>query len=145
VLSEAPKDTTGLVLMQSTISLDLVMENPLVSYHVGGMGIWHQVIDVVGQRGCILLHSTTLVTIGERSTVEGGDRRGSWSGGGHEHQPVNLSENIDRSAHDHQVDMARVAVDGYRMVHWWLVTREGQSTSGSSEEWTRGSGHKRCW
>jgi hypothetical protein len=37
-LSEAPKDPTGVVPIQSTINLDLVSEYPFVSDHIGARG-----------------------------------------------------------------------------------------------------------
>jgi hypothetical protein len=43
VLNEALKDPTDIVLIQSTIGLELVMENLLASDHVGARGTWHQV------------------------------------------------------------------------------------------------------
>lgn len=56
--SEPLKDLTSLVLIQSTIGLEHVTENPFAVDHIGAWERQHQVLGVVGQQGCILLRST---------------------------------------------------------------------------------------
>jgi hypothetical protein len=64
----------GLVPMQGTISLELVMEDPLSVTTLVPKGTRHQVLGVVGHQGLIfLLHSTTPVAIGDRAMDRGWD------------------------------------------------------------------------
>jgi hypothetical protein len=67
-----------------------VAKKPLVGDHVG----WtrHQVPGVVGQQGCVLLHSATPVGVGEGG-ANGGDRGGIRRSVSRQDQPVNRAEN----------------------------------------------------
>jgi hypothetical protein len=63
------------------------------------------------------------VWVGESSANGGGDRGGvQWSGSriSCQDQPVDRSKNISGAPSHHWVDVPGVAVDGDRVVHWWL-------------------------
>jgi hypothetical protein len=78
---------------------------------------------VVGQEGLVLLHSASLVWVGESGTNGGGDRGGvRWSGSriSCQDQPVDRSKNAGGALGHHRVDVSGVAVDGDRVVHRWL-------------------------
>lgn len=78
LLSETPKNPSGLVPLQRAI--DLMSEDPLGGDNVTISGKRHQVPSVVGEKHLILLHSTSLVRISKCATdgirYRGDDRRG---------------------------------------------------------------------
>jgi hypothetical protein len=75
VLSESPKDPTGLVMIKGPVSTELVCEDPLVSDNVGALRSRNQLPGPIANQGFVLfLHSHTPIGIGKRSTSGGGDR-----------------------------------------------------------------------
>jgi hypothetical protein len=82
-LGEAPKDPTGLVVVEGAVRGQLVVKKPLAGDHVGAWWTRHQVPGVVGHEGrVLLLHSTTLMWVGEGSANGGGHRASvGWSAG----------------------------------------------------------------
>jgi hypothetical protein len=72
------------------------------------------------QQGRVLLHSVTLVGVGEGGANGGGDRgiiQRSGSRVGRHDQPVDRAKNVGCVARHHRVDVPGVAVDGNRGVH----------------------------
>jgi hypothetical protein len=79
---------------------------------------------VVGHEGrVLLLHSVSLVWVGESGMNRGGDRGGIRWSGSHiicQDQLVDSSKNASGVPGHHRVDVPGVTVDGDRVVHWWL-------------------------
>jgi hypothetical protein len=79
---------------------------------------------VVGQEGrVLLLHSVSLVWVGESGVNGGGDRGGvRWSGSriSCQDQPIDRSKNTSGALGHIRVDVPGVAVDGDRVVYRWL-------------------------
>jgi hypothetical protein len=79
---------------------------------------------VVGQEGrVLLLHSSSLVGVGESGVNRGGDRRGIWWGRSRissQDQPVDRSKNAGGAPGHHRVDVPEITVDGDWVVHRWL-------------------------
>ena len=79
-LSEAPKYLACFVALQSPVSIELMLENPLARDDVGSRGAKHKVPGVVLQQGIIFFHhSSSLIGIGKSTMV--GLRDGRQSGG----------------------------------------------------------------
>jgi hypothetical protein len=75
VLSETPKDPTGLVAIKGPISTEVVREDPLAGDNVGALRLRNQLVGPNAVQGSVLfLHSRTPMGIGKRSTSRGGDR-----------------------------------------------------------------------
>jgi hypothetical protein len=63
-----------LVPIKRTVSLKLVLEDPLAGDDVGPWRPWYQVPCLIGQQGLVLLlHSAPPVGVGEHATNRGGD------------------------------------------------------------------------
>jgi hypothetical protein len=75
-LSEAPKNPTGFVALEGAICLELVLEHPLASHHIGLRRPWNEIPSVVGKK-CreLLLHSCTPIGVGESNAVSPRDGR----------------------------------------------------------------------
>jgi hypothetical protein len=88
---------------------------------------------VVGQEGCVLLHSTTPMWVGEGS-ANGGGHWGSvgWSAGRSscQDQPIDGAENASGAPSHHRVDVPGVAVDGNRVVSGRLGANRRNVESG---------------
>jgi hypothetical protein len=79
VLSETPKDPTGLVAIKGPVSTELVCENPLAGDNVGALRSGNQLPGPIADQGSVLfLHSRTPTGIGKRSMSGGGDRGRCW-------------------------------------------------------------------
>jgi hypothetical protein len=75
VLSETPKDPTGLVAIKGPVSTELVCEDPLAGDNVGALRSGNQLSGPIVDQGSVLfLHSRTPMEISKRSTSRGGDR-----------------------------------------------------------------------
>jgi hypothetical protein len=120
-LVEAPKDPSGLVVVEGAVQGQFVAKEPLVGDHVGAWWTRHQVLGVVGQQGRILfLRSTTPMWVGEGGANGGGDRGGvrrSDSRISVQNQPVYGAKNAGDTLSHHRVDVPRVAVYDDRVVH----------------------------
>jgi hypothetical protein len=76
VLGEPLEVPTSLVSVQIIICLQVVLEDPLASHHIGPRWLWYQVPGAVGEQGLILLfYSTTPVGVNECAMDRGWDRR----------------------------------------------------------------------
>jgi hypothetical protein len=75
-LGEPPKDPTSIVPIQRTIRLEIVLEDPLVSHHIGPRGTWYQVRHFVGEQGLILLVGAIKGTVGLDMNRESKSSRG---------------------------------------------------------------------
>jgi hypothetical protein len=79
VLSETPKDPTGLIAIKGTISIELVCEDPLASDNVGALRTGNQLPGPIADQGAVLfLYSRTTMGIDKCSTSGGGDRGWCW-------------------------------------------------------------------
>jgi hypothetical protein len=79
VLSETPKDLTGLVAIKGPVSTELMREDPLVGDNVGALRSGNQLPGPIADQGSVLfLHSRTPIGIGKRSTIGGRDRGRCW-------------------------------------------------------------------
>jgi hypothetical protein len=111
-LGEAPKDPTDLVVVEGGIRSQLVAKEPIAGDHIGAWRTRHEVPGVVGQQGCVLLHSPTPLWISEGSVYGGGDRGGvRWSSGRISGQNPLVDGPKDC------VDVPGVAFNGDRVVH----------------------------
>jgi len=69
-LSEAPKYPARFVALQSSVSIELVLENPLASDEVGSRGVRHKIPGVVLQQGIMFFHhSSSPIGIGRSTTI----------------------------------------------------------------------------
>jgi hypothetical protein len=74
-LGEATKGPASLVLLQGTIGVKLVLENPFVSDDIGANGARDKILGVVGDQGSkLFFHGTAPVRIDEGGTDGGGHR-----------------------------------------------------------------------
>jgi hypothetical protein len=74
VLSESPKDPTGLVAIKAAASAELVREDLLADDNVGALRPGNKLPGPIAHQGSILLHSRTPMWIGKHSTSGGRDR-----------------------------------------------------------------------
>jgi hypothetical protein len=118
-LSEAPKDPTGLVAVEGAVRGQPVVKEPFAGDYVGAWRTRHQVLGVVGQQGCVLLHSAMPVWVGEGGANGGedwGDVRRSGSRVSCQNQPVDEAENASGVPSHHRVDVPVVVVNGDRVI-----------------------------
>jgi hypothetical protein len=74
VLSETPKDPTGLVAIKGPVNTELMHEDPLADDNIGALRSGNQLTCPIADQGSVLfLHSRTPMGIGKHSTSGGWD------------------------------------------------------------------------
>src|SRR6185437_14126037 len=140
-LGETPENPTSLVAIQCTISPTLMRPDPLASDHIATRRTRHEVPRLVGKKSRVLLfHRATLVRIRQGVADRGGYRRdprlslsGGESRGPRSHPPMN-----------HGMNMTRVTMDDWRVVHRRLDTRVSRRER-QRRRWLWCSRRRRLW